>query len=102
MPAQRRSMLRTAVVATGALAALALPAGAAFAADSTAPSTSRSEIMLPDNGLAGVAQRIGHLPKGTLIGGASALGVAGVGIAVVRRRHDEHGGQAGRRGTQRA
>lgn len=57
MRAQRRSVIRTATVATGALAVLLLPAGAAFAADSTAPSESRTSIMLPDNGLAGLAEK---------------------------------------------
>ncbi|MFF4952745.1 hypothetical protein ACWC2K_03270 [Streptomyces chattanoogensis] len=90
MPAQRRSVIRTAAVAVGALAALLLPAGAASAAGSTAPAGSRTDIMLPDDGLAGVAERVGHLPKATLIGGASALGAAGVGIAAFRRRHEAH------------
>ncbi|MFD8547417.1 hypothetical protein [Streptomyces sp. NPDC059649] len=86
MRAQRRSMIRTATVATGALAVLLLPTGAAFAADSTAPTESRTSIMLPDNGLAGIAEKAGHLPKAGLIGGAAALGVAGATIAVHRRR----------------
>ncbi|WP_411140308.1 hypothetical protein [Streptomyces sp. x-80] len=87
MRAQRRSVIRSATVATGALAALLLPMGAASAADSTLPTDGRTSIMLPDDGLAGVAERVGHLPKAALIGGASALAVAGVGIAWRRRRH---------------
>ncbi|MEV7381747.1 hypothetical protein [Streptomyces lydicus] len=87
MRSRSRSMIRTATVATGALAVLLLPAGAAFAADSTAPTESRKSIMLPDNGLAGLAEKAGHLPKAGLIGGAGALGVAGAVAAVHRRRH---------------
>ncbi|MFC9230677.1 hypothetical protein ACFTZI_17235 [Streptomyces decoyicus] len=94
MPAQRRSVIRTATVATGALAALLLPAGAAFAADSTVPTESRKSIMLPDNGLAGLAEKAGHLPKAGVIGGASALGVAGAIVVVQRRRHVSRGRQA--------
>ncbi|MEU9113878.1 hypothetical protein AB0D04_19370 [Streptomyces sp. NPDC048483] len=90
MPALRRSVIRTAAVAAGALAVLVLPAGSASAAGSPAHAGSRAEIMLPDNGLAGVAEKIDHLPKATRIGGAGALGAAGVGIAVLRRRHDGH------------
>ncbi|BDM66584.1 hypothetical protein HEK616_00710 [Streptomyces nigrescens] len=94
MRAQRRSMIRTATVATGALAVLLLPAGAAFAADSTVPTESRTSIMLPDNGLAGLAEKAGHLPKAGLIGGAGALGVAGAAVAVHRRRQAGRGRQA--------
>ncbi|KOG49607.1 hypothetical protein WKI65_11590 [Streptomyces sp. MS1.AVA.3] len=94
MPAQRRSVIRTATVATGALAALLLPAGAAFAADSTVPTESRKSIMLPDNGLAGLAEKAGHLPKAGVIGGAGALGVAGAIVVVQRRRHGSRGHQA--------
>ncbi|BDH09474.1 MULTISPECIES: hypothetical protein [Streptomyces] len=94
MPAQRRSVIRTATVATGALAALLLPAGAAFAADSTVPTESRKSIMLPDNGLAGLAEKAGHLPKAGVIGGAGALGVAGAIVVVQRRRHGSRGRQA--------
>ncbi|MFI9049306.1 hypothetical protein [Streptomyces sp. NPDC053427] len=106
MPAQRRSVIRTAAVATGALVALALPAGAAFAADSTAPTGHRTEAVLPDAGLAGVAEKIGNLPQAALIGGAGALGVAGEGIAALRRRRGGHparatGSRRGRR-AQRA
>lgn len=88
MPAQRRSVIRTVAVATCALAALVLPAGAAVAADSTAPAGSRAQIMLPDNGLAGVAERIGHLPRAGLLGGMGALGASSVAVAVLRRRHE--------------
>ncbi|MCL7495565.1 MULTISPECIES: hypothetical protein [Streptomyces] len=94
MPAQRRSVIRTATVATGALAALLLPAGAAFAADSTVPTESRKSIMLPDNGLAGLAEKAGHLPKAGVIGGAGALGVAGAIVVVQRRRHGSRERQA--------
>ncbi|UZJ30928.1 hypothetical protein [Streptomyces endophytica] len=94
MRAQRRSMIRTATVAAGALAVLLLPAGAAVAADSTAPTESRTSIMLPDNGLAGIAEKAGHLPKAGLIGGAGALGVAGAAVAVHRRRQAGRGRQA--------
>ncbi|WP_030415560.1 hypothetical protein [Streptomyces sp. NRRL S-1448] len=93
MRAQRRSMIRTATVAIGALAVLLLPTGAAFAADSTAPTESRTSIMLPDNGLAGLAEKAGHLPKAGLIGGAGALGVAGAAVAVHRRRQAGRGRQ---------
>ncbi|UQA94807.1 hypothetical protein [Streptomyces halobius] len=86
MSAQRRSVIRTAAVATGALAVLLLPAGAAFAADSTAPAGGRTSIMLPENGLAGLAEKAGHLPAAGLIGGGGALGAAGAGLAVHRRR----------------
>ncbi|AOP45333.1 hypothetical protein [Streptomyces lydicus] len=86
-----RSMIRTAAVATGALAVLLLPAGAAFAADSTAPTESRTSIMLPDNGLAGLAEKAGHLPKAGLIGGAGALGMVGAAAVVHRRRHADRG-----------
>ncbi|GGU86397.1 hypothetical protein GCM10010211_60560 [Streptomyces albospinus] len=84
MRAQRRSAFRTATVATGALAVLLLPAGAAFA-DSTAPTNSRASILLPDEGLAGIAEKAEQLPKAGLIGGAGALGAAGVALAVRRR-----------------
>ncbi|GAB7032910.1 hypothetical protein AB0G35_06510 [Streptomyces sp. NPDC021749] len=94
MRAQRRSMIRTATVATGALAVLLLPVGAAFAADSTAPTESRTSIMLPDNGLAGIAEKAGHLPKAGLIGGAGALCVAGAAVAVHRRRQSSRSHQA--------
>ncbi|MEU8782203.1 hypothetical protein [Streptomyces sp. NPDC048637] len=94
MRAQRRSVIRTATVATGALAVLLLPAGAAFAADSTAPSESRTSIMLPDNGLAGLAEKAGELPKAGLIGGAGALGVTGAAVAFHRRRHGSRSHQA--------
>ncbi|MFG2139489.1 hypothetical protein [Streptomyces sp. NPDC048650] len=96
MPAQRRSVIRTVAVATCALAALVLPAGAAVAADSTAPAGSRTQIMLPDKGLAGVAERIGHLPRAGLIGGMGALGAAGVGVAVLRRRHEGYPARSAR------
>ncbi|MCE4945196.1 MULTISPECIES: hypothetical protein [Streptomyces] len=88
MRGQRRSMIRTATVATGALAVLLLPAGAAFAADSTAPTETRTSIMLPDEGLAGLAEKAGHLPKAGLLGGAAALGAASIGVAVQRRRNE--------------
>ncbi|MGW1374784.1 hypothetical protein ACWD6P_11015 [Streptomyces sp. NPDC002446] len=94
MRAQRRSVIRTATVATGALAVLLLPAGSAFAADSTAPTESRTSIMLPDNGLAGLAEKAGHLPKAGVLGGVGALGVAGTVVAVHRRRQEARGGQA--------
>lgn len=94
MRAQYRSMIRTATVATGALAVLLLPAGAAFAADSTAPTESRTSIMLPDNGLAGLAEKAGHLPKAGLLGGMGALGVAGVATGLHRRRNGSRGRQA--------
>ncbi|MFH8567174.1 hypothetical protein [Streptomyces sp. NPDC017993] len=89
MRAQRRSVIRTAAVATGALAVLLLPASAAFAADSTAPTDDRTSIMLPDHGLAGLAEKAGQLPKAGLIGGAGVLGAAGVGIALHRRRQGD-------------
>ncbi|MFG2285858.1 hypothetical protein ACGFOU_07295 [Streptomyces sp. NPDC048595] len=94
MRAQCRTVIRTATVATGALAVLLLPAGAASAADSTAPTESRTSIMLPDNGLAGLAERAGHLPKAGLLGGVGALGVAGTVVAVHRRRHGARSPQA--------
>ncbi|MGD3107729.1 hypothetical protein [Streptomyces sp. YGL11-2] len=88
MRAQRRSVIRTATVATGALAALLLPAGAAFA-ESSVPAGSRTAILLPDEGLAGIAEKAGQLPKAGLIGGAGVLGAAGVAFAVRRRsNHD--------------
>ncbi|MEV5483757.1 MULTISPECIES: hypothetical protein [Streptomyces] len=93
MRAQHRSVIRTAAVATGALAVLLLPAGAAFA-DSTAPTESRTSIMLPDNGLAGLAEKAGHLPKAGLVAGVGALGVAGAATAVHRRRNGSRGRQA--------
>ncbi|MFB7633844.1 hypothetical protein ACFC0M_23275 [Streptomyces sp. NPDC056149] len=88
MRAQRRSVIRTAIVAAGALAAFALPTGAAFAASSMAPTESRASIMLPDDGLAGLAEKAGHLPKAGVLGGAAALGAVSVGIAVQRRRQE--------------
>lgn len=94
MRAQRRHMIRTATVATGALAVLLLPAGAAFAADSLAPTETRTSIMLPDNGLAGLAEKAGHLPKAGVIGGVGALGVVGTVVAVHRRRQGNGGRQA--------
>lgn len=94
MRAQRRSVIRTATVATGALAVLLLPAGAAFAADSTAPTGGRTSIMLPDNGLAGLAEKAGHLPKAGLIGGGGLLGAAGAGLAVQRRRRGDRAQRA--------
>ncbi|MEU5303728.1 hypothetical protein ACH4YO_10465 [Streptomyces noursei] len=86
MRGQHRSVIRSATVATGALAVMLLPSGAAFAADTTAPTESRTSIILPDEGLAGLAEKAGHLPKAGLIGGAAALGAVGVGVALQRRR----------------
>ncbi|MGW8972352.1 hypothetical protein [Streptomyces platensis] len=94
MRAQRRSVIRTATVATGVLAVLLLPMGAAFAAVPSAHSESRTSIMLPDDGLAGLAEKAGQLPKAGLIGGAGALGVAATALAVHRRRHGSRGQQA--------
>ncbi|MEF3118714.1 hypothetical protein [Streptomyces chrestomyceticus] len=95
MRAKRRSVIRTAAVATGVAAALLLPASGAFAAtDATADTaattqqhaTGRLSALLPEDGLAGVAERIGELPAGGLAGAAGVLGAAGVGIAMHRRR----------------
>ncbi|ANZ18046.1 hypothetical protein O1L44_19455 [Streptomyces noursei] len=86
MRGQHRSVIRSATVATGALAVMLLPSGAAFAADIKAPTESRTSIILPDEGLAGLAEKAGHLPKADLIGGAAALGAVGVGVALQRRR----------------
>ncbi|GAA5613574.1 hypothetical protein CP981_16650 [Streptomyces platensis] len=94
MRAQRRSVIRTATVATGALAVLLLPMGAAFAAEPSAHAESRTSIMLPDDGLAGLAEKAGQLPKAGLIGGAGALGVAATALTVHRRRHGSRGRQA--------
>ncbi|MCF3147857.1 hypothetical protein [Streptomyces platensis] len=95
MRAQRRSVIRTATVATGALAVLLLPTGAAFAAAPSAHAESRTSIMLPDDGLAGLAEKAGQLPKAGLIGGAAgALGVAATVLTVHRRRHGGRGRQA--------
>ncbi|GGW99968.1 hypothetical protein [Streptomyces noursei] len=88
MRGQHRSVIRSATVATGALAVMLLPSGAAFAADTTAPTESRTSIILPDEGLAGLAEKAGHLPKAGLIGGAAALGAVGVGVALQRRRQE--------------
>ncbi|GCD36986.1 hypothetical protein OEIGOIKO_04767 [Streptomyces chrestomyceticus JCM 4735] len=92
MRAKRRSVIRTAAVATGVAAALLLPVSGAFAAtDATAATTQqhatgRLSALLPENGLAGVAERIGELPAGGLAGAAGVLGAAGVGVAMHRRR----------------
>ncbi|MFD5397490.1 hypothetical protein ACFWJW_25130 [Streptomyces sp. NPDC127097] len=93
MRAQRRSVIRTATVAAGALAVLLLPTGAASAAEPSVPSESRTSIMLPDNGLAGLAEKAGQLPKAGLIGGAGALGLAATALTVHRRRHGSRGQQ---------
>ncbi|MFJ6750683.1 MULTISPECIES: hypothetical protein [unclassified Streptomyces] len=92
MGAQRRSVIRSAVVATGALAVLLLPSGAAFAA-STVPTDDRTSIMLPDNGLAGLAERAGHLPTVALVGGMVVLAAVGAGLMVRRRRQEQAGHQ---------
>ncbi|MFE6739023.1 hypothetical protein [Streptomyces tubercidicus] len=97
MPAQRRSVIRTVTVATGALAGLLLPAGAAMAAEPTGPSESRTSIMLPDNGLAGLVEKAGQLPTAGLIGGTAALGVVGTTLAIHRRRHGSHEGRRSQR-----
>ncbi|GAO09565.1 hypothetical protein NCG97_21905 [Streptomyces lydicamycinicus] len=94
MRAQRRSVIRTATVATGALAVLLLPTGAAFAAEPGVSSESRTSIMLPDDGLVGLAEKAGHLPKAGLIGGAGVLGVAATALTVHRRRHGSRSQQA--------
>ncbi|MEU6958312.1 hypothetical protein [Streptomyces chrestomyceticus] len=98
MRAKRRSVIRTAAVATGVAAALLLPVSGAFAAtdatdatDATAATTQqhatgRLSALLPEDGLAGVAERIGELPAGGLAGAAGVLGAAGVGVAMHRRR----------------
>ncbi|MEV5597032.1 hypothetical protein [Streptomyces sp. NPDC052496] len=90
MRAKRRSVFRTAAVTTGVAAALLLPAGGAFAADAspatTQHATGRLSAVLPADGLAGVAERIGHLPAGGFAGAAGVLGAASVGVAVHRRR----------------
>ncbi|MCB5912377.1 hypothetical protein [Streptomyces pinistramenti] len=96
MPAQRRSVIRTAAVAAGAFALLLLPTGAAFAADSAVPTSSRTSIMLPDEGLAGLAEKAGHLPAAGLLGGVGALGAAAVGLSVRRRRPGTSGTAARR------
>ncbi|WEB42079.1 hypothetical protein MOV08_24320 [Streptomyces yunnanensis] len=88
MRGPHRSVIRSATVATGALAVMLLPSGAAFAADTMAPTESRTSIILPDEGLAGLAEKAGHLPKAGLIGGAAALGAVGVGVALQRRRQE--------------
>lgn len=93
MRAQRRSVIRTATVAAGALTVLLLPTGAASAAEPSVPSESRTSIMLPDNGLAGLAEKAGQLPKAGLIGGAGALGLAATALTVHRRRHGSRGQQ---------
>lgn len=97
MRAKRRSVIRTAAVATGVAAALLLPAGGAFAAvtaeaptatagAATQHASGRLSAVLPEDGLAGIAERIGGLPAGGLAAAAGVLGAAGVGIAVHRRR----------------
>ncbi|MFD9815532.1 hypothetical protein [Streptomyces sp. NPDC059080] len=88
MSDQRRSVIRTVAVASGALVALLLPAGAAVAADTTGPvAGDRTAIMLPDNGLAGLAEKVGHLPTALLVAGVGALAAFGmVGLAMRRRR----------------
>ncbi|MFH9422962.1 hypothetical protein [Streptomyces sp. NPDC017529] len=99
MRAKRRSLIRTAAVATGAAAALLLPAGGAFAADAPDTTTSgatishamgRKSAVLPEDGLAGVAEKIGHLPTGGLAGAAAVLG-AGLGVSLHRRRESQQG-----------
>ncbi|OKI03507.1 hypothetical protein A6A06_38875 [Streptomyces sp. CB02923] len=93
MRAKRRSVIRTAAVATGVAAVLLLPAGGAFAADASDATTphamGRKSAVLPEDGLAGIAERIGRLPAGGLAGAAGVLGAAGVGIAVHRRRQTQ-------------
>ncbi|MEU3712781.1 hypothetical protein [Streptomyces catenulae] len=90
MSDQRRSVIRTVAVASGALVALLLPAGVAVAADTTGPVVGdRTAIMLPDDGLAGLAEKVGHLPTALLVAGFGALVAFGmVGLAMRRRRHD--------------
>ncbi|MFH8403472.1 hypothetical protein ACH4FX_01680 [Streptomyces sp. NPDC018019] len=90
MRAKRRSVIRTAAVATGVAAVLLLPASGAFAAGTGDATTSqamgRKSAVLPENGLAGIAERIGQHPAGGLAGAVGVLGAAGVGVAVHRRR----------------
>ncbi|MFD7661836.1 hypothetical protein [Streptomyces sp. NPDC059788] len=93
MRAKRRSVIRTAAVATGVAAVLLLPASGAFAADTMDATTphamGRKSAVLPENGLAGIAERVGQLPTGGLVGAAGVLGAAGVGLAVHRRRQPQ-------------
>ncbi|WP_030024601.1 hypothetical protein [Streptomyces monomycini] len=99
MRAKRRSVIRTAAVTTGVAAALLLPAGGAFAAGTsdaadahaktgaiTQHASGRLSAVLPEDGLAGIAERVGKLPAGGIAGAAGVVGAAGVGIAVHRRR----------------
>lgn len=103
MSAQRRPVIRTAAVAIGALAALLVPVGAASAAGFPAHVGDRTSMMLPDDGLAGLAERAGQLPTGGLVGGAGAVAAAGVGLALHRRRQGRAAVSAvGRRATLRA
>ncbi|MFI0261138.1 hypothetical protein ACH4OW_19120 [Streptomyces sp. NPDC017056] len=94
MRAKRRSVIRTAAVATGVAAVLLLPAGGAFAADASDATAShamgRKSAVLPEDGLAGVAEKIGHLPTGGLAGAAAVLG-AGLGVSLHRRRESQQG-----------
>ncbi|MFH8346094.1 hypothetical protein [Streptomyces sp. NPDC018045] len=96
MRAKRRSVIRTAAVATGVAAVLLLPAGGAFAAgttdatDATAQhAMGRLSAVLPADGIAGIAERIGRLPASGVAGAAGVLGAASVGVAVRRRRQTQ-------------
>ncbi|CAM5425158.1 MULTISPECIES: hypothetical protein [Streptomyces] len=103
MRAKRHSVIRTAAVATGVAAVLVLPASGAFAADASDAGAShasgttvshamgRKSAVLPEDGIVGIAERIGQLPTGGLVGAAGALGAAGVGITVLRRRQTQQG-----------
>ncbi|WP_030668872.1 hypothetical protein [Streptomyces rimosus] len=102
MRAKRRSVIRTAAVATGVAAVLALPASGAFAADTATDASrtsdttvshamGRKSAVLPEDGIVGVAERIGQLPTGGLVGAAGVLGAAGVGLTVHRRRQAQQG-----------
>ncbi|MFI9233610.1 hypothetical protein [Streptomyces rimosus] len=102
MRAKRHSVIRTAAVATGVAAVLVLPASGAFAADASdgtshtsgttvSHAMGRKSAVLPEDGIVGIAERIGQLPTGGLVGAAGALGAAGVGITVLRRRQTQQG-----------
>ncbi|KOG66035.1 hypothetical protein ADK76_03850 [Streptomyces griseoflavus] len=98
MRAKRHSVIRTAAVATGVAAVLVLPASGAFAADASHTSGTtvshamgRKSAVLPEDGIVGIAERIGQLPTGGLVGAAGALGAAGVGLTVHRRRQAQQG-----------
>ncbi|MBM7167998.1 hypothetical protein JQK87_06155 [Streptomyces sp. G44] len=84
--------VRAAAIATGVIAACAVPATAASAAETPGPPPPAHQAV-PKGGVKAGDERgtPGEPAEGPLVaagGGMAALGAAGLGLAVRRRRHD--------------